>query len=222
MHSANVSGIGNGLNGLIFAPPVLPSGTRPNAVFVAAPASRKSCPNTSLKFLCAKPQRNICQCTRTCCAVALCPNTCARSKNLKAVSGWPFARACAADCSSADTNGAMARLKLFMCYFEKLMGMAMIRCACSKKTDPCIRPVFCNYTVGLALNDGSHGDGGDARHAIGSDAFVDTPDNYFGDCTDRNCGSVVHSCSDYYGDHEYSHCRHNNLIVDHASYARQC
>ena len=54
-------GTGWGLNGLTLEPPVLPVGTRPIAVLVAAPTIRKTWPSVSRNDLLRIPQRNMCQ-----------------------------------------------------------------------------------------------------------------------------------------------------------------
>ena len=53
-------------NGLTSAPPVLPVGTSPNGVLVAAPATRSTCPAISRGLRWRSPQSNISQCTRMC------------------------------------------------------------------------------------------------------------------------------------------------------------
>jgi hypothetical protein len=48
--AASSDGTGKDLNGLMFEPPVLPVGTRPKAVFVAAPTIRVTWPRHSRTF----------------------------------------------------------------------------------------------------------------------------------------------------------------------------
>lgn len=111
MIAASSGATGSGLNGLMLAPPVLPDGTKPSAVFVAAPTMRSIWPRHSRKERCRQPHTSMCQCTRTCCRVEACPSTWARSRCEKAAAG-----SCSADAlaSSESTCGRMLRAKVGM------------------------------------------------------------------------------------------------------------
>src|SRR5690554_958541 len=79
IEAANSGAIGIFLNGLTLAPPVLPCGTNPNAVLVAAPTIRNSWPRTSRTEWLRTAHSSINTWTFTCQYVDSCPITWARS-----------------------------------------------------------------------------------------------------------------------------------------------